>query len=331
MITSLAFAMIAGSSVQTPARSLCADVIRPHQQLLSASCVVVYSGLSGIFANLVGGLALYRYTGMSQEPFVLVVGLCLIVAALAVTVVVTREEPLRQRPQRMNPFASVLQTLRRLPAPIVRVLVPYVLSQIASYQIGFQMTDFLGREVFHGDNAIDASPEMAEKYQQGVSWAMMCNVVNYGVQFTYSFVHTKVCSFFGLKWVYMVLMFAVAVVYLLFFWVSNKIGFLIMFVPIGLASVAYLSIPQAIISLSVPTEKLRVHHGLMSCFSVIGQQFSNFVIGMGGGAIWPDSPRILIAISCVFAFLSAASTWWMIVPTTAPDKEKSVDDFESSG
>jgi hypothetical protein len=53
----------------------------------------------------------------------------------------------------------------------------------------------------------------------------------------------------------------------------------------------------------------------MSCFSTIGQQFSNFVVGMGGSAIWPGRPRLLIAVSCVFAFIAAISGLWLDVPS----------------
>jgi hypothetical protein len=81
-------------------------------------------------------------------------------------------------------------------------------------------------------------------------------------------VHTNVCEFFGLKWVYMVLMLAVAGVHVLLSYVSNGIDFLFMFVPIALASVAFLSIPQARISLLVSTERLGPPHKLLLVFSL---------------------------------------------------------------
>jgi MFS family permease len=238
----------------------------------------------------------------------------IIVVSLTISVIASPEEPLKEKPEVKNPFSNIFRAFKKMPKPVWLVAIPYLLSQIACYQIGFQMSHFMGKDIFHGDNSIDASSEMVDKYQQGVSWAMMCNVVNYGIQFVYSFGHTRVCDFFGMKWVFLVLMALLGVVYLLFFWVSNKVAFLVMFVPVGLASVAYLSIPQAVISLAVPTEELGVYIGSLSCFCTFGQQFSNFVIGMGGDAIWPNSPRTLIAVSCVFAFLSSLACLMIVIP-----------------
>jgi solute carrier family 45 protein 1/2/4 len=328
LVVALEVTMIAGSSVQTPARALCSDLIRPTQQMLVSSCVVVYSGLSGIFLNLAGGLALYKYTSLPQESFIVVVGLSMIVVSLTITVIVAREEQLKEKPLRRNPFKNIYLGIRHMSKGVFKVDMAFTLTQIAAYQIGFQFTDFMGRDIFHGDNAIDAPQDLINKYQQGVSWAMMCNVVNYGVQFAYSFVHTRLCNAMGMKWVFVMWLALLGIVYMLFFWVSNKIAFLFIFIPIGLASVAYLSIPQAMVALQVSKEELGLQIGAMSCFSTIGQQFSNFVVGMGGSAIWPGRPRELIAISCVFAFLAAIWGLWLDGPSEQ-DKQAEADPSEA--
>ena len=315
MITALEFTMIAGNAMQTPARTLCTDVTRPAQQILVSSCVVVYSGLGGCFTNLVGGLALYKYTSLSQESFILVVGLVIVAISLTITVIVTPEERLKEKPAIANPLKSMCLAFRHMPKPIWMVGIPYFFSQIATYQIGFQLTDFMGRTIMKGDNAIDAPQEMIDKYQKGVSWAMMCNVMNYGVQFLYSFVHTYVCNFIGMKYVFMILMFLLGVMYLLFFFVRTTLPYLFMMIPVGLATVAYLSIPQAIVSLCVSKAETGIYLGSLYCFGTAGQQFSNFVIGMGGGAIWPRQPGTLIAVSCVFAFIAGFLCLIIIVPS----------------
>jgi Na+/melibiose symporter-like transporter len=331
MIGALEFAMICGTCVQTPSRALCSDLIKPAQQVLAASCVVIYSGLGGMFVNLAGGFSLYSSTSLSQESFILVIGILIIFVSLTISVIASPEEPLKEKPAFRNPFSNIINAFKTMPKPAWLVAIPYLLSQLAAYQIGFQMSHFMGKDIFHGDNSIDAPDEMVDKYQEGVSWAMMCNVVNYGIQFVYSFGHTRVCDFFGMKWVYLVLMALLGVIYMLFFWVSNKIAFLFMFVPVGLASVAYLSIPQAVISLAVPTEELGVYIGALACFSTFGQQFSNFVIGMGGNAIWPNSPRTMIAVSCVFAFLASLACLLIVIPTSVKVcNEEDVGDEEAT-
>lgn len=314
MITALEFTMIAGNIMQTPARTLCSDVVREEQQVLVSSCVVVYSGLGGCFTNLVGGLALYKYTSLSQESFILVVGLAIVAVSLTITIIVTPEEQLKVKPPSSNPIKLTFQAFKRMPKPIWMVGIPYFFSQIASYQIGFQFTDFMGRIIFDGNNAIDAPQSEIDKYQEGVSWTMMCNVMNYGVQFLYSFAHPYVCKAIGMKYTFMITMVLLGVVYVLFFFVKTKLPYLFMNIPIGLATVAYLSIPQAIVAMSVDPADMGIFLGSLFCFGCSGQQISNFLIGMGGDAIWPGQPGILIGVSSVFAFIAAIACFLIVVP-----------------
>lgn len=331
MIVSLELAMIAGNCVTTPARSLCSDVTPKKQQILVSSCVTVYSGLGGIFSNIVGGLQLYKYTSLSQESFILIVGIILFFISILITIIVTREEPLTEKPESANPFKQMFLAFKNMPPPVLRAGLCFFFAQIACYQIGVQQTDFMGRTIEGGDNAIDAPQEEIDKYQKGVSWAMMCNVMNYGVQFIYSFVHTYVCNFFGMKVVFIFLLFVLAVMYLLYFFVKSKIAFLFINLPVGLATVAYLAIPQAVVSLTVSSETLGSYLGSLQIFGNVGCQISNFLIGMGGSEIWPNKPEVLIGVSSVFAFIDAIVGFFMIIPESKKeDMVKSEKENSSS-
>ncbi|OHT16723.1 major facilitator superfamily transporter [Tritrichomonas foetus] len=328
MILSFIFVIIAGNFVQIPSRALCSDVTPKKQQVLVSSCVTVYSGVGGIFSNLVGALQLYKYTNLSQESFVLVVGLSICAVSLIIPICVTREEPLLEKPAKINPFKNIIQAFKSMPIEMWRIGITCGLTNIATYQIGVQQTDFMGRTIEHGDNAIDAGFELNDKYQKGVSWAMLCNVMNYSVQFLYSFVNTHICKLFGMKWVYIFMMFLVGIMYFLFFFVRNKIAYMFINIPVGLATVTYISIPQAITALCVPQELLGVYMGVLPCFTNIGAQISNFGIGMGGAAIYPNRPELLIGISSIFAIIAAISGFWIIIPSEKENSKelKTLDD-----
>ena len=319
LIVSFVFSIIAGNFVQIPSRALCSDVTPKKQQVLVSSCTTVYSGLGGILSNLSGALQLYKYTNLSQESFVLVVGLSICAIAIAIPVIITPEEPLKQRPETINPFKRIFGAFKTMPQETLRVAITYGLTSIATYQIGVQQTDFMGRTLYHGDNAIDAGEELNDLYQKGVSWGMLCNVMNYGVQFVYSFGNTYICKIFGMKWVYIFVITLVGIMYLLFFFIRNKIAYMFINIPVGLATVAYVSIPQAITALSVPPELLGLYIGVLPCFSNVGAQLSNFCIGLGGGTLFPNKPEYLIGISSIFAFIAAISGFWIIIP---PEKDK---------
>ena len=326
-IVALEITMIAGNFVQTPARSLCSDVCPPSQQVLVSSCVTVYSGLGGIFINLVGALQLYKYTSLSQESFILFVGLGIVAVSLAISIIVTPEESLKEKPPSVNPISSTFSCFKNYPNSLWRIGIAYFISQIAIYQIGIQLTDFMGRTIEKGDNVIDAPKELIDKYQKGVSWAMLCNVMNYGTQFLYSFVHPYCCKLIGMKAIFIITIGLEGVMFMLFFWVKSKIAYLFINIPVGLATVAYLAIPQAIVSLAIPVSSLGQYMGTLYCFCTAGSQTSNFLIGMGGAAIWPNQPGKLVGISCIFSYLSAIAGFWIIIPESNSDSE---DDFSKS-
>ncbi|OHS94942.1 major facilitator superfamily transporter [Tritrichomonas foetus] len=332
LIFGMVLVFFAGNVLQGPARTLCSDVCPPNQQVLMASIVGVYGGVGGLFTNLIGAISLYKYTSLTQEQFILVVCLSISFVAVIITVIVTHEEPLDEKPESSNPFSVLWQAMKDINPTYLRVAIVYFFIMIAAYQIGIQLNDFMGGTIFGGNNAIDADQSDIDDYQKGVSWAMLCNLVSCGVQFIYGFFNAKVCELVGMKWVFMVLMILLGVMYMLFFWVKNKIAYLFMHVPIGLAVVAYNNLPYAIVTLITPTEKLGANIALMNCFNVVGQQISNFGIGMGIEKAWPGKPGNLVGISCIFAFIGAVACFWLIIPDSKPadDGDESADSSSSS-
>lgn len=75
-------------------------------------------------------------------------------------------------------------------------------------------------------------------------------------------------------------------------------------------------------------EKLGANLALLNCFNVIGQQVSNFGIGMGVAQAWPNKPGNLIGISCIFAFAGAISSFWITIPDQQFISDN--DDLENS-
>ena len=332
LIFGMILVFFAGNILQGPARTLCSDVCPPSQQVLISSIVGVYGGVGGVFTNLIGALSLYQYTSLSQEQFILVVCLCISFAAVLITVICTREEQLTEKPASANPFAVLLQALKEINAPFLKIAMAYFFVMIACYQIGIQLTPFMGSDIYGGENLPDNNAPETKQYQKGVSWAMLCNVVSCAVQFVYGFFQSKLCDLIGLKWVFFVLMVLLGVMYLLFFFIRNRYVYLVMHIPIGFAVVAYNNIPPAVVSLISPAEKLGANLALLNCFNVIGQQISNFGIGMGVAQVWKNKPGHLVGISCIFAFISAILGLFVVVPdrnVISDDEDEGAEDSES--
>ena len=140
LIISFMIILTAGNIIQNPARTLCSDVTPAKQQILMSNICLVYSGIGGVLTNLVGGLKLYQYTKLDQEPFILVVCLSISVVAMAITIIVTPEEPLREKPPTVNPFKQIVHALKKMPKAFVRVILPFFFGNVANYQFGIQFS-----------------------------------------------------------------------------------------------------------------------------------------------------------------------------------------------
>ncbi|KAK8834215.1 hypothetical protein M9Y10_032629 [Tritrichomonas musculus] len=306
--------LTAGNILQNPARTLCSDVTPPKQQILMSNICQVYSGVGGVLTNLVGGLKLYQKTKLQQEPFILVVCLSISVVAMIITIVVTPEEPLHEKPPTVNPFKQIWNALKKMPKPFLRVLLPFTFGNISNYQFGIQFSHFMGHDIFKGENISDATEDQKQKYQDGISWAMMCNVVYYSFQFVYGFLNTWICNRVGMKIVMIVGLLFLSLGFFSFFFVSNKYAYLGISIPLGFGNLIYNAVAYAVVSLVIPTEDLAGNFGVLICAGVIGQQISNFGIGSGLAAIWPNNSRMMIGLSSIFAFLGFLSAFFMVNP-----------------
>lgn len=315
LIFGMIMVFFAGNLIEGPARTLCSDLAPPNQQVLVSSICGVYRGVGGIFTNLIGALSLYKYTSLSQEQFILVVCLCVSFVAIVITCIVAKEERFTQKAGISNPFAVLVTAFKGIDSVFIRISIVFLFIMIGTYQIGIQLSPFLGEQIFHGRNTDDPNAQETITYQKGVSWGMLCNMVSCITQFLYGFVQSKICDKIGLKVVLIVITIVVGVMYLLFFFVTNKYVFLVMHFPIGLGNVAFNTLPSAVVALISKPERLGSNLALFNCFCVIGQQISNFGIGTGIAKVWPGKPGHLIGISCIFVFLAAVAEFFIIVPT----------------
>ena len=312
-ISAVLIVFIFGNVVQIPVRALCSDVVPQHQQVLMSNICVVYTGIGGILMNLCGGLELYKYTPLEQEPFMLMVWSVLSAVAIIVTVIVTPEEPLSEKPPATNVLKQLWVALKRLPKSVKIALFCYFWGQTAAFQFLFQFTHFMGKEIFGGDNA-SPDPAVRDKYQKGLSWAMMCNVVYFASQFVYGFLNTKMFEVFTIRWVFVFTMFLMTGVLVSFFFVRNKYVLMAAVIPLGICAIVYFAGPYAIITLAIPTEELGGNLGLVICAGVIGEIVANFGIGNALGMIWDYQPSILIGLGAIPALFGAISGFWLTTP-----------------
>lgn len=329
-VISYMLTVTAGNIANAPTRTICSDVCPPVQQSLMANLCSVFSALGGILVNLIGGLKIYKYFGnLGQEQFELILSIILIVITITITVFAAREEPLRDRGPKVRPFWRIFNAIRTAPKPFWRTAIPYLLAQMSLFQFNFYFSHFMGQDIFGGDNGQKAPDDMKEKYQNGLSWAMMCNIARFGTQFLYGFLNTKICELIGMRATSVVAYFVLSTGFLCFFWVRNKYIFILIVILVGSGYAVAMSVPYAIVSIVAPNEEKGAYLGLLMMCTVIGEILSNFGVGRFLGLFWPDNPRKMIAVSSVIGYIASVLSFWTIEPKVEKEDYQSITNSQA--
>ncbi|OHT02690.1 major facilitator superfamily transporter [Tritrichomonas foetus] len=314
---SYVIAVAAGNIVNEPVRAICTDVTPMCQQNLMSNICSAFMSIGGILVNLIGGFKWYQYTSLGQVQFILIVSLVLCVLSIVITCVVTKEEVLHEKPPKVHPFREIWSAIKTMPKPFQRTIISYYIAQVAYYQFSFQFSNFMGKDIFNGNNSIDATPEEQERYIDGVSWSMMCGAVRYAAQLIWGFVNTKVSEIIGFKATTIFGYVLMTIGLLLFYWVNNKYVYLPIAFIVGIGYGTAMSVPYAIVSLCTPLKEFGANLGILFMATVIGEQTSNLGIGMAlGNTIWVGKPRYLIGLSGVVGAIAAISAFWVQQPST---------------
>ncbi|OHT13448.1 major facilitator superfamily transporter [Tritrichomonas foetus] len=342
--------------LQGSSRSLVGDLIPLHQQILATTISSTLISLASVITNLIGGLNISTrislklsstlnsddnnntvssitkfFIGISEEQFIFLVGLILIIITVTITLISATEERIyRQAEKRDNPIKEIFLVVKAMPKPIFRISIVYFFSWMAYYPFLIGVTDFFGKDIYHAD------PNSGE-YMEGVSFGMLVLAVSSGLALLYSPFQNLTIKTFGLKLTFAFSQILVTVCLFLIIillktlknsGVDDDIKWILMGVlsPTGIAFTIFNSIPFAIVKLSIPTnpplfndgnengnDKTGVYMGVLNCFAVVGQQLSNFLLNSGFGLLFNDKAPVL-SIGGVFSFIAAIMCVFIILP-----------------
>ena len=326
LILSYFFTITAMNIANSPTRTICSDVCPPSQQSLMASLCSVFNALGGVTVNLIGGFKLYQYAKpLNQYQFLLIISSILIAISITVQMLVTKEEPLAHKPPKVRPFYRIFQALKKIftaenSKPFLRTAIPYLLIQMSLFQYNFYFSDFMGTVIFHGDPSADSDSTEYQNYQDGISWAMMCNLGKFVTHFGYGFVNSFFCNLLGMRWVSVIAYGLLTIGLVMFFFIDNKYVYILITALLGTGYAVAMAIPYAIVSLISHPEELGANLGLVFMCTVIGEILSNFGINRLLSIWWDGQPRIMIGISSVIGLIATVLAFWTIEP---PPKRQS--------
>ncbi|OHT14831.1 hypothetical protein TRFO_14778 [Tritrichomonas foetus] len=290
-------ASVGGNTANGPGRSMCSDLVPPSQQVLVSNICTLYAGLSGVISNLIGALKLYQYTSLNNETLVLMVSCIVGFVSLVISVAVSPEEPLTEKPETVNPLLLIGQSFKFLNRDLTCICLAFLFFQLGVAMYSWNHTNYMGKVVFNGDASSNDGI-----YDSGVSHAQLLMLIQTVVQVVYSFLNTPIINRIGLKATWIFGMCCAMVCDILFFLKVNEWVYIISYITQGIVQVIANSTPYVMVSLITPSDKLAGIITVVIFFGNIAGMIAQFGLQMGlGSIVWfSTNPGRLIGVSVVF-------------------------------
>lgn len=299
-------ASVGGNIANGPGRSMCSDVVPSSQQVLVSNMCTLYAGLAGVISNLIGALKLYQYTSLNNETLVLMISCIIGVVSLVISVCVTPEEPLLEKPDTTNPFTIIIQSFKDMTKQMVLIDLGFAFFQLGVIMFSWQNVNYIATKIFGGDPLASEGSDLYKIYDNGVSHAQLLALIQTIIQVAYSFVNTPIVNTIGLRNVWIIGMAAALVGDIIFLFKANKWVYVISYIGMGVAQVVANSCPYAMVTLISPPEKLAGSITNIIFFGNVAGIFGQFGLNMGLGSIgwFKSNTGRLIGIPSVFEVLA---------------------------
>jgi maltose/moltooligosaccharide transporter len=296
-----------------PFRAFVGDLLPPEQRqsgyamqsLLIGAGAVLSSALPWLLtqAGLAGETAPGAIPASVHLAFY--VGAVVFLSAVVYTVVTTKERPptpeqLKSLDTGRGAFSEILHGLGRMPSAMKTLAVVQFFTWLGLFCMWIYFAPTIARGLFGGH------PETAkEAYQRGVEWGGVCFAVYNGVAFAASFgllalarkgVSAKLLHRIGLSCAGLGLLSVP--------FVKDPNLLLLSMVGVGIGWATILSMPYALLSNSIPAERMGFYMGVFNIFivlpqilaaTVLGPIVSNLLGGQSGHVITTGGVSFLVA------------------------------------
>ncbi len=221
-----------------------------------------------------------RYATLNKELYVLSVGI------VAVGVLHIISGYLQQKGKRSNAFVTIMNDLHLMPQTMKQLAAVQFFSWFALFSMWIYTTSAVTSHIYK------SSDPTSEIYNAGADWVGICFAVYNGLAALFAFLLPVIAARVGRKKTHTICLIFGALGLASIFIISNPTLLLISMIGIGLAWASILSMPYAILSGSLPAEKMGYFMGVFNFFIVIPQIVAATILGFivgklfGGHAIY---------------------------------------------
>ena len=325
-------AMYGANFVFGPSRALVTDVVPQGQQVLASNICMVQQGLAGILSNTFGAVKLAdKFSGLSlgYEQFVLIVTSVIGLIALAISCIVSPEEPLKEKRAVENPFVSMWRVIKLYDLNMWMLGLAYLFFASGVNQVATWFATFMAKIVYEGNPNLPSNPTADDQskydaYNDGVAFAQELSVYQTIFQIILGFTSHLISGRIGLAWTWALSM-GLGVISCILMNInvgrSNRYFYIVPLFFYGVVMMTGYAVPLAVVSLYLDPEQMGGAQGIMNMFNNAGQFLVMFVLQLGFGSLadkyWSQGKKgfhygNIIGLGSIFLFFATICGFFAI-------------------
>lgn len=224
---------------------------------------------TGIYLLIIGSILSFIFykINVEKEVYILCIGLLLFGLFEVIAGLMQRNN------QKSNGLVEIMNDLNAMPNTMKQLAVVQFFSWFALFAMWIYTTPAITEHIY---NTIDASSEV---YNKGANWVGVCFAVYNGFAAIFAFFLMWMAKKTNRIKTHSFALLIGGVSFISIFYITNDIILLIPFIGIGLVWASILAMPYAILTGSLPSNKMGVYMGIFNFFIVIPQIIAASILG----------------------------------------------------
>ncbi|HOV11848.1 MAG TPA: MFS transporter [Bacteroidales bacterium] len=180
---------------------------------------------------------------------------------------------LEKKGHNKNGFVTVLDDFTRMPATMKQLAIVQFFSWFALFAMWIYTTPAVTSHIYH------TSDPSSELFNEGANWVGICFAVYNGIAALIAFLLPVMARYTSRKTTHMICLMAGGAGLISIFLFKSPELLLLSMVGVGIAWASILSMPYAILTGSLPRDKMGVYMGIFNFFIVIPQILAASILG----------------------------------------------------
>lgn len=252
------------------------------------------TGLIMLIVGLIATMALV-YFGLSKNLFILSVGIAL-VGLLFVLAAVLRKS------KKENGFVNIMTDLLRMPTTMKQLAYVQFFSWFAMFSMWIYATSGVTSHIY------DTTDPTSELYNEGADWVGFLMGIKFLVAAMVAFLIPVLAKKTSRKMAHLICLIIGGLGLISFYFVTDPDYLLISMIGVGVAWASILSIPYAMLTGSLPSNKMGYYMGVFNFFIVIPQIVAASILGFMLTTFFDSEPIYALVVGGISMILSGFLT-----------------------